>query len=152
MGNTSFVDWPVTYDELAPFYNYVENLMGVQGPDGSFAPGTPPGILRTDGYPQPPGSPMYGPLLVADAARRLNYRPFPFPAGIISQDYNGRPACRDCGFCGNYGCPINAKSAPGVTTLRQALLTNNCLLRSETRAASMRSASKEPAMSSVTRT
>jgi len=77
---------------------------------------------------------MYGSVLAADAATRKGYTSFAFPAGIISQDYNGRPACRNCGFCGNYGCAINAKSSPAVTTLRQALLTGNCLLRSETRA------------------
>ena len=77
---------------------------------------------------------MYGSARTFEAAKRKGYAAFPFPAGILSEDYLGRPACRNCGFCGNYGCAINAKSSPGVTTLRQALLTGNCLLRSQTRA------------------
>jgi len=137
LDGTNFADWPVGYDDLAPFYNHVEKMIGVQGPDPALVAGlantTPPGILRTDGYPLPPGPPMYGSNLVANAARQKGYNPFPFPAGVLSQDYDGRPACRNCGYCGNYGCPINAKSSPGVTALRQALLTNNCLLLSETR-------------------
>jgi choline dehydrogenase-like flavoprotein len=136
LAGTNFADWPVSYDDLAPFYDYVEKTIGVQGPDAAFVGriNPPPGILRTDGYPLPPGAPMYGSMLAFDAANKLGYNPFPYPAGVISQDYDGRPACKDCGFCGNYGCPINAKSSPGVTFLRKALLTGNCLLRAEVRA------------------
>jgi choline dehydrogenase-like flavoprotein len=39
----------------------------------------------------------------------------------------------DCGFCGDYGCPSNAKGAPAVTTLRKALVSGNCQLWPETR-------------------
>src|SRR6266481_194783 len=128
LGDTNFVNWPISYDDLDPFYDYIEKLIGVQGP-GKVDGATPPGILRTNGYPLPPGTPMYGSMLAVNAAQAKGYTPFAFPAGIISQDYDGRPACRNCGFCGNYGCPINAKSSPGVTTLRKALLTGGCLLR-----------------------
>jgi gluconate 2-dehydrogenase alpha chain len=137
LGNTNFADWPVKYQDLVPFYEHVETMIGVQGPDSDFVSkstgNAPGGILRTNGYPVPPGPAMYGSQLAFTAAQGQGYTPFPFPAGIISQDYDGRPACVDCGFCGNYGCPINAKSSPGVTALRKALLTNNCLLLAETR-------------------
>jgi choline dehydrogenase-like flavoprotein len=133
LGDTNFANWPISYDDLEPFYDYIERLIGVQGPAQLDGP-TPPGILRTNGYPLNPGPGMYGSVLAADAAAQLGYTSFAFPAGIISKDYNGRPACTNCGFCGNYGCGMNAKSSPAVTTLRQALLTNNCLLQSEMRA------------------
>ena len=132
-GDTNFADWPITYDELSPFYEYIEKLIGVQGPSAVVG-ATPAGILRTTPYPMEPGAPMYGSFLAFQAAQRKGYAPFPFPAGINSRAYGDRPACEDCGFCGNYGCPINAKSSPGVTTLRQALLTDSCQLRAETRA------------------
>jgi choline dehydrogenase-like flavoprotein len=76
---------------------------------------------------------MYGSGRAFEAAQRKGYKAFPFPAGILSEDYQGRHGCKNCGFCGNYGCAINAKSSPAVTTLRQALLTGNCLLMSQTR-------------------
>ena len=47
--------------------------------------------------------------------------------GITSQIYRGRPACNDCGFDGNFGCPINAKGSPAVTSLRDALLAGATL-------------------------
>jgi gluconate 2-dehydrogenase alpha chain len=72
---------------------------------------------------------MYGASVVAAGARKLGLSPFPFPTGVTSRDYRGRPPCNDCGFCGGYGCPTNAKSSPAVTVLRDALLTGNLQVR-----------------------
>ena len=129
VAGASFADWPVGYDELEPFYGYAERIMGVQGLDG--APGDPP---RSRPYPMPPGVPMYVALRAAEGARKLGYAPFPYPTGVTSRPYDGRPPCTDCGYCGDYGCPINAKGSPAVTSLRKALLTGNCQLLPETRA------------------
>lgn len=121
----NFADWPLTYDELEPFYTEVETIAGVQGEDGSD-PFEPP---RSRPYPMPPGAPMYVSLLAAEGARKLGYHPFPYPTAINSRPYRGRPACVDCGFCSGYGCPNNSKGSPAVTFLRDALLTGNCQLR-----------------------
>ncbi len=124
----NFADWPLIYDELAPFYTEVEQVVGVQGEEGSD-PFAPP---RGRPYPMPPGVPMYCAILASEGARRLGYTPFPYPTAVNSQFYGGRPPCVDCGFCSGYGCPNNAKGSPAVTFLRQALLTNNCQLRYNT--------------------
>ncbi|HVY49464.1 MAG TPA: GMC family oxidoreductase [Minicystis sp.] len=127
---TSFADWPVDYDMLEPFYAYVESILGVQGLEGADPFAEP----RSGGYPMPPGLPMYLALKAAEGATALGYHPFPYPTAVNSRPYGGRPACVDCGFCSGYGCPSNAKGSPPVTTLRRALLTGKCQLRSETRA------------------
>ena len=44
--------------------------------------------------------------------------------------YDGRPACNHCGFCGHYGCPIDAKGDP-VAPLRNSLRTGKCEIRPE---------------------
>ena len=128
--NANFADWPVQYAALEPFYGHAERALGVQGQAG-VDPNEGP---RSTPYPMPPGVGMYGALKVANVAKQLGYTAFPFPTAVTSQPYDGRPACNDCGFCGDYGCPINAKGSPAVTTLRKALLTGNCQLRPETRA------------------
>lgn len=125
---TSFADWPLTYDELEPFYAEAERLTGVagatSGPDADvFA------SWRSGDYPMPPSPPMYVGLMLAEAARRAGYHPFSYPAGINSRPYDGRPPCVSCGFCSGYGCPNNSKGSAAVTTLRRALLTGNCQLR-----------------------
>jgi choline dehydrogenase-like flavoprotein len=128
--NASFADWPVQYDALEPFYAHAERAIGVQGLAGADPFAGP----RSGPYPMPPGVGMYGALKVAEAAKSLGYASFPFPTAVNSGPYDGRPACNDCGYCGDFGCPINAKGSPAVTLLRKALLTGNCQLRPETRA------------------
>ncbi len=128
--NASFADWPVQYAALEPFYGHAERAIGVQGLDGADPNAGP----RSTPYPMPPGVPMYGPLKVATAAQSLGVAAFPYPTAVNSRPYDGRAACNDCGFCGDFGCTINAKGSPAVTLLRKALLTGNCQLRPETRA------------------
>jgi len=129
-GGASFVDWPVPYDALEPFYLYTEQLMGVQGAVG-VDPNAGP---RSGPYPMPPGAAMYVAPVAQVGLAKLGYTLFPCPTAINSVPYDGRPACNDCGFCQSSPCVINAKGTPGVTTLRKALLSGNCQLRPETRA------------------
>jgi gluconate 2-dehydrogenase alpha chain len=49
---------------------------------------------------------------------------------VNSVEYDGRPACNNCGFCAFYGCPIEAKGDP-VAPLRAALRTGRCEIRTE---------------------
>lgn len=125
----SFADWPVTYEQLAPFYEWAENTLGVQGLGGADPFEAP----RRAGYPMPPGVPMYCAERIRAAADAMGVRMFPYPTAVNSRPYGDRPACNDCGFCGEYGCPIHAKGSPAVTFLRRALLTGRCQLRPETR-------------------
>ena len=126
------VDWPVTYHEMEPFYEEVERLIGVQGdikvlnrgPRGKHAP-------RRHPYPMPPGPGQYVSLKYADAARRLGWHPAPTPMAIHSVEYDGRPACVNCGFCANFGCPIHARVG-ALAPLRRAMLTGRVELRPDT--------------------
>ena len=62
------------------------------------------------------------------AAERAGLHPYRAPTGVNSVEYDGRPACVDCGFCGGYGCPIHAKGDP-IAALQRALRTGRCELR-----------------------
>ena len=127
----AFADWPVRYDALEPFYTHAEGVMGVQGLAGSN-PFDPP---RRAPYPMKPGVPMYLAQRLSAGAAALGYHPHPQASAVTSRPYQGRPACVDCGFCSDFGCPTNAKGSAAVTTLRRALLTGNCQLHPETRVA-----------------
>lgn len=120
------VDWPVTYDELEPCYAAAERLIGVAGEEGT----NPFAAWRADPFPMPPGPDMYCALVTSAAASRLGYHPYRAPTGVNSVEYDGRPACNNCGFCAYYGCPIDAKGDP-VAPLRRALRTGRCDLRPE---------------------
>lgn len=119
-----FQDWPFTLAELEPHYRAAERIVGVQG--GGAGPFEAP----RGRHPMPPGVPRYQSEVLAKAARSLGWRPFPTPLAINSRPYRGRPPCIDCGFCGGFGCPINAKGSGG-TVLHDALRTRRCELRAE---------------------
>jgi gluconate 2-dehydrogenase alpha chain len=119
-------DWPLTYDDMEPFYAEAERVVGVAG-DAEANPFAAP---RSGPYPMPPGAPMYGATLTAAAAERLGYHPYAAPTAANSVPYDGRPACNNCGFCAYFGCPIHAKGDP-VAMLQRALLTGRAELRPE---------------------
>ncbi|MBM4266013.1 MAG: GMC family oxidoreductase [Deltaproteobacteria bacterium] len=128
----SFADWPLTYDELEPFYATMERLEGVQGMAGADPFASP----RSGDYPLPPGPTMYVHQVLAAGAGAVGLNPFALPAARNSRPYRGRPACNDCGLCSMYGCPINAKGS--VALLRDALLTGNVQLRTNSIATRLR--------------
>lgn len=120
------VDWPVDYDELEPYYAEAERRVGVAGD----AEANPFAAWRSGPYPMPPGPDMFCAIVTSEAAARLGYHPYRAPTGVNSVEYDGRPACNNCGFCASYGCPIEAKGDP-VALLRRALRTGRCEVRPE---------------------
>ena len=125
------VDWPFAYDELAPYYDAVEWLVGVAG-DREAMKGTPADrhAPRVRSFPMPPGAQMRSSELLAEGARQVELRPYPFMEAINSQLYDGRPACINCGFCGGFGCPIHDRGG-ALVPLRHALRTGRVELRTE---------------------
>ena len=126
-------DWPFTYDELAPFYEEVERLIGVAGDADAINAAGPVGrhAPRANPYPMPPGPAQYSSLRYAAAAELLGLHPTFTPMAINSQPYDGRPACVNCGFCSGHGCPIHARVG-GLAPLRRAMQSGRVELRPET--------------------
>ncbi|MCB0961425.1 MAG: GMC family oxidoreductase [Acidimicrobiales bacterium] len=122
----SVEDWPLAYDDLEPHYTAVEQLFGVAGD----AEANPFAAWRSAPYPLPPGDDMPMAVVTSEAAERAGFHPYRAPTGINSIAADGRPACTDCGYCGGYGCPVQAKSDP-IAALQRALRTGRCDLRPE---------------------
>lgn len=120
-------DWGVTYDELEPYFNRAELLMGISGKAGNLRGKPMEGGNIFEGwrsaeYPTPPTKIPYFPALFRDAARTLGYHPHPIPSATISQAYTNpdgvtRPGCSYCGFCARFGCMIGSKAQPSNTLL-----------------------------------
>lgn len=123
IAGTNFVDWPITYADLEPYYTKVDWEIGVSGLQG---PWDPP---RSREYPCPP-MPIKSPgVLLERAAKQLGLNPYPAPVAILSQPHNGRPGCIHCGFCNGFGCEVNAKSSSMAAMMPIALASGNCELR-----------------------
>ncbi|HET8770179.1 MAG TPA: GMC family oxidoreductase [Gemmatimonadaceae bacterium] len=127
VSGASLADWPITYEELEPYYSAVEWAIGVSGHAGA-APDEPP---HSRPYPLPPIN-LTGPgVLLTAACRKLGWHSMPAPMALLSREYQGRQACHNCGFCLGFPCEWGAKSGANYTMVPEALATGRCELRSE---------------------
>ncbi len=123
----TIADFPVSYDELEPYYDRFEKLAGVSGQAGNLRGKLQPGGnvfegARSSPYPNPPLQQTLASGLFADAARGQGYHPFPSPASNASQAYINNEGltlggCAYCGHCERFGCEANAKASPHSTLL-----------------------------------
>jgi len=115
----TLADWPVTYDELEPYYSRAEWELGVSGEEGPLTGRT----RRSRGYPMPPmgGEPARD--LLVGAAQGLGWQAGAIPLALNSVPASGRPACVRCSSCVGHACPVDAKNGSHNTFLPRALAT-----------------------------
>jgi choline dehydrogenase-like flavoprotein len=116
-------DWPISYDDLKPYYDKVDQLIGIFGsvenlhndPDGIF---------------MPPPKPRCFERLIKQAADNLKITCIPSRLSILTKPLNGRAACHYCGQC-NRGCATHSNFSspsvllpPAMATKRLTMLTN----------------------------
>ena len=116
---SSVADWPLTYGELAPWYERAEAVLAVGGTTGD----NPYDAPRRAPYPEEPVPMGPGAERLAAAARALAWHPYHPPAAVLVRPRHdvGRGACTGCGLCTFYGCPWGAKASVGTTELGTAL-------------------------------
>ncbi|MDQ6699534.1 MAG: GMC family oxidoreductase [Acidobacteriota bacterium] len=117
------IDWPMTYDEMAPYYDKAEEFIGITGtkeglrtaPDGKFLPPVPPRVHEQ---------------LIQKAGKRLNIPVIPSRMAMLTKPVHGRAACHYCGQCGR-GCKTasafsssQAMIFPAMKTGKLNLITN----------------------------
>jgi choline dehydrogenase-like flavoprotein len=123
--------WPLTYDEIEPYYGAAEDLYRVHG-DLTGDPTEPP-HSRPYPYPPLPHEPVMAAL--AQRLREQGLHPFSLPMGI---DYRPGGACIWCQTCDGFPCRVHAKSDAEVCALRPALATGNVHLSTRTRVLRLR--------------
>jgi choline dehydrogenase-like flavoprotein len=122
---TAFADWPISYNDLEPFYTKAEYDLGISGLAGANPFEGP----RSKPYPLPPMPVKSSGVLFEQATRKLGLHPFPAPMAILSQPYRGRGACVHCGFCEAFGCEVRAKSSSLASVIPMAEKTGRCEIR-----------------------
>src|SRR5262245_26345096 len=107
-------DWPVTYEELEPYFDQNDRMMGVAGLVGD--PAYPPKSPR-----QTPPIPL-GKLgdTIVRGFEKLHWHWWPSDSAIITRPYDGRRACNNCGPC-DIGCPTGAKASADIAYWPKAL-------------------------------
>lgn len=112
MENTTLIDWPITLDDLEPYYDKAEAKMGVSGTNGL-----------------PPSAKNSNFKVLEAGARQVGYNQITTShIAINSQAYDGRPGCRQIGWC-NEGCAIGAKWSTLYTEIPRAEVTEHFELR-----------------------
>jgi choline dehydrogenase-like flavoprotein len=118
-------DWPITYDDLEPYYEKAEWEIGVSGDDS----GNPFKGPRKRPLPMPPLPPTREHRILKAGAERLKLHPFDIPMLRNSGPYGGRPPCMRCRWCVGFACEVNAKCGTQNTVIPTALATGNCELK-----------------------
>jgi choline dehydrogenase-like flavoprotein len=119
-------DWPISYDDLEPYYTLVEYGLGVSGPDGPNA--NPFDGPRSRRFPTLPHDFNKAGRIIKRAADKLGLHLVRDPLAIPTQPWEGRPACINAGTC-RLGCQIMAKSSIDVTYIPKAEATGRVEIR-----------------------
>jgi choline dehydrogenase-like flavoprotein len=122
---TGLADWPIKYADLEPYYTKAEYDLGISGLGGA----NPFEAPRSKPYPLPPMPVKSSGVLFERATKKLGLHPYPAPMAILSQPYQGRSACVNCGFCEYFGCEVRAKSSTLVSVIPTAEKTGRCEIR-----------------------
>lgn len=110
-------DWPITYDEIKPYYDRLDRMIGVFGsnegmynePDGEFLPAPRPRCYET---------------LIMAGASKLHIPVIPSRLSILTRPLGDRPACHYCGQCAR-GCATRSNFSSQGVLLPPALATGN---------------------------
>ena len=130
--------WPISYDEIEPYYLAAERLYQVHG-ERSVDPTDPP-ASGPYSYPAVSHEPRIQQL--HDDWARLGHKPFHVPLGImLDEGQRWKSPCIRCGTCDGHPCLVNAKSDADVVCVKPALeypnvtlLTNALVTRLDTNA------------------
>jgi choline dehydrogenase-like flavoprotein len=115
-------DWPITYDDIKPYYDNLDRFVGLFGTVENLH-------NEPDGIFMPPPRPRCYELAIKKAADELNITCIPSRLSILTQPLNGRAACHYCGQCGR-GCMTHSNFSstsvflpPATKTGKLAIIT-----------------------------
>jgi len=118
-------DWPITYNELEPYYAMVEREVGVSGRVVEHPHQEP----RSTDFPYPPIAEVPMSSWIDKAAESIGYHAIPVPRAVLSQPAMGRRSCEYSGYCSSYGCSSGAKGSGRAALLNHAVASGNCTIK-----------------------
>ncbi len=115
------IDWPIRYRDVAPYYDRVEQLIGVCGGDDDQD------SLPGSKYHLPPPPPRCGERLLQRAAKSVGISVVAQRKAVVTKEHNGHGPCHYCGACGR-GCDVSAFFNSSDYLLEPAFKTGNLRL------------------------
>ena len=117
-------DWPITYPELAPYYDRVEQMIGVTGSREGLE-------IVPDGHYLKPLRLRCSERILKRACEKMGYHLIPARKATLTEPYDGRPACHYCGHCMD-GCDVDAIFNTATAMIPKAERTGRFTLRANT--------------------
>ena len=127
---STLADWPISYEDLEPYYDRAEWALGVAGEPGHAHAGQ-----RSRGYPLPPFPLGTTGHRLAEGAERLGWSTAAVPLMINTAPFGGRSACVRCSQCIGFACPVDAKTGAHNSVLADAAASGHCTVLVGTRVA-----------------
>jgi len=122
---TTLADWPISYDDLEPYYDKVEWAFGVSGQAGANKYES----WRSRGYPCPPMPMSRYAQKFHEGCAALGWNSFPTPQAALSRPFGGRPATVVSAFAQQHGDPTGTRSSALNVLVPDALATGRYDLR-----------------------
>lgn len=120
-------DFPVTWDELEPHYDFFDKVCGLSGNTGNLRGEIQPGGdpfegPRSNPFPLPPLKDTLNASMFKETATKLGFHPFPNSSANVSTAYTNPygaqlAPCNYCGYCSKYPCLNYSKASPNTTIL-----------------------------------
>ena len=124
---SALADWPISYDDLEPYYSQAEQELGVSGSRLGER-------FRRSHFPMPPVRSGPRHELLRAAAEKLGWTTVRVPLLVNSRERDGRAGCPGCRMCVGFACPVDAKAGSQNTVLRRAFATGRAEILLDTRA------------------
>ena len=121
------VDWPISYDEMEPFYTKAEKVVGISGVV-SKEKDLDPRSTKTFPYPALVTNAIS--KLFDNTCKKLGINPISTPRAILSSPKDDRNACYYSNYCGSYACSSGAKGSSREAFMNPSLKTKNLTLLS----------------------
>ncbi len=118
----NIVDWPISYEDMEPYYEKVERIVGISGEVTPYKFQEP---RSTKDFPYPPTTEHPISKLIDKSCKDLGITVVKTPRAIMSVAKEDRNACYYSNYCGSYGCSSGAKGSSRAALLQPALKTGN---------------------------
>ena len=120
------VDWPISYEEMEPYYTKAELDVGISGRVVAHPFQEP---RSTKDFPYPPTAEHPISAIFDGTCNDMGLNPLPVSRAVLPKAVGPRRGCEYSGYCGSYGCATGAKGSSRAALLDKAMLTGNCEIR-----------------------
>lgn len=117
-------DWPLSYEDLAPYYDRAERLVGVVGARDNYH-NMPDGL-----YCGPPHNLRCNEIKIQNRLAGIGVPVLAERTAVLSVNYDGRPRCHYCGACGN-GCDSRSRFSSLDVIIPKLQARKNFTLRTQ---------------------